>query len=644
MSVITGFFAKIIALFMSFVTFITGLFGGIFAPPDDGYVALKNTSISISNGEHLIIGSYDEFIEAVGEIKNETQKYDEEYFETKSLLVFNATLPQTNYYVVCDSITEVGNTVTVNYHLENDGGFGATMISSQTVLVEISKDISEFVLYKGLELIYDSTVSEAEPEAVECKTYVENKVGSAAPNKDVKIVHTYEDWQNVRTYDYDEQFDEAYFEQGSVVVISVMGPDLNYMPVVKKATELNGVLDIAYNVEGLLPRMLSGVRTVSLIIVETSKNVETVNIDETVIERPFYNHTDLLRPVAIATDEKDGNVTFIRDYKAYVKAVPDKSFRSSAYDNDFFDEHSLVLVTVAVPDSGYYINFSYDDIFESGNALELGYQIKEGSYQGHKDMIIYQGFLVQINKNVTEVNINEISDKKHFYYYDAETFTLPDNFENTVIHDYESWSNLYSGTDDILSEYDEEYFENGSIAAVAVTLPDANRKVRLRTLKENGSTLELKSRISESNTPNSVNQIIIIETSKNVTEITNEIKELKNKVYSYPHFTIPIYISSDKPISTYEEFLEAAGNRPIKDQYNEEFFEENSLLVMAVTMPDTGTLFQADYAYENGNTLELGYIRSGCGGYGLAVISHQYVIIEVSKNIETVNESFIRDY
>lgn len=641
MSVISGFFAKIFALFMSLITFITGLFGGIFAPPVDGYVALENTSISISNGRYMIIDSYDEFIEAVGEIKDETEKYDEEYFEEKSLLAFRATIPQTNYDVVCDSIVEIGNTVTVRYHLENDGGIGLTMISSQAVLVEISKDISEFILYKGLELIYDSTISE--PEAVECKTYVEDKVASVASNKEVEIVHTYEDWQKVRTYDYDEQFDEAYFEQGSVVVISVMGPDLNYKPVVKSATELNGVLDIAYNVEGMIPRMLSGVSTVSLIIVETSKSIETVNIDETVVERPFYNHTDLLKPVAIATDEKDGNVTFIRDYKAYVEAVPDKDFRSSYYDKDFFDEYSLVLVTVAVPDSGYYIDFSYDDIFESGNTLELGYQIKEDSYQGNKDMIIYRGFLVQINKNITDVNINEISDKKHFYYYDAEAFTLPDNFENTVVHDYESWSKLYSGSDGVLSEYDEEYFKNDSLAAVAVTLPDANRKVRLRTLKENGSTLELKSRISESDTENSVNQIIIIETSKNITEITNEIKELKNKVYSYPHFTTPINISSDKPISTYEEFIEAAGNRPIKDQYNEEFFEENSLLVMAVTMPDTATMFKADYAYENGNVLELGYIRSD-GGAGLAVISYQYVIIEVSKNIETVNESFIRDY
>ncbi len=641
MSVISSLFSKIAAIFMSLITFITGLFGGVLVPSVDGYVALENTSISILKSRYLIIDSYDEFIEAVGEIKDETEKYDEEYFEEKSLLAFNVTLPQTNYYVVCDSIDEAGETVTVRYHLKNDGSFGLTMISSQSVIVEIEKDISELVLFEGTSLIYDST---ADPEPVECKTYVEDKVASVASNKDVQIVHTYEDWQKVITYDYDEQFDEAYFEQGSVVVISVEGPDLNYKPVVKKATELNGVLDIAYNVEGMIPRILFGVSTVSLIIVETSKNIETVNIDETVIERPFYNHTDLLRPVAIVTDEKDGNVTFIRSYDEYIKAVPDKSFRSAYYDRDFFDEYSLVLVTVAVPDSGYYIDFSYDDIFENGNTLELGYQIKEDSYQGHKDMIIYRGFLIQINKNITDVNINEISDKKHFYYYGAETFTLPDNFENTVVHDYESWSKLYSGTDCILSEYDEEYFENGSIAAVAVTLPDANRKVRLRTLKENSSTLELKSRISESDTPNSVNQIIIIETSKNVTEITNEIKELKNKVYSYPHFTTPINISSDKPISTYEEFLEAAGNGAIKDQYNEEFFEENSLLVMVVTMPDTATIFKADYAYENGNVLELGYIRSDCSGAGLAVISYQYVIIEVSKNIETVNESFIRDY
>ena len=125
---------------MSIVTFISGLFGGTLAP-DKNYVALENTQITIANGRYQIINTYDEFIEAVGEIKDETEEYDEEYFETKSLLAFVATLPQTNYYVVCDSIIEVGNVVTVNYHLENDGSIGLTMVSSQAVLVEIDKNI-----------------------------------------------------------------------------------------------------------------------------------------------------------------------------------------------------------------------------------------------------------------------------------------------------------------------------------------------------------------------------------------------------------------------------------------------------------------------------------------------------------------------
>lgn len=141
MSLISGFFAKIIALFMSLITFITGLFGGIFAPPVDGYVALKNTAVSIDNGKYIIIDNYNDFVETVGEIKNETKKYDEEYFEAKSVLIFKATLPQTNYDVVCDSIVEIGNTVTVNYHVENNGEIGLTVVSSQAVLVEISKDI-----------------------------------------------------------------------------------------------------------------------------------------------------------------------------------------------------------------------------------------------------------------------------------------------------------------------------------------------------------------------------------------------------------------------------------------------------------------------------------------------------------------------
>ena len=141
MSVISGLFAKIAALFMSLITFITGLFGGVLVPSVDGYVALENTSITIPNGKYMIIDSYDEFIEAVGEIKDEIKEYNEEYFETKSLLAFITTLPQTNYNVVCDSIVEAGNTVTVVYHLENDGSIGLTMISSQAVLVEISKNI-----------------------------------------------------------------------------------------------------------------------------------------------------------------------------------------------------------------------------------------------------------------------------------------------------------------------------------------------------------------------------------------------------------------------------------------------------------------------------------------------------------------------
>lgn len=116
--------------------------------------------------------------------------------------------------------------------------------------------------------------------------------------------------------------------------------------------------------------------------------------------------------------------------------------------------------------------------------------------------------------------INPYSDDVHvceFYYFPSPR----------IISDYETFTNLDSGGCIVYmppEDYESEFFENKSLACISLTKEDNDFRVFIKSIKENGDTLDVEyCLINENSTihaPFSLYKCeILIEVSKNIKNI-----------------------------------------------------------------------------------------------------------------------------
>lgn len=73
------------------------------------------------------------------------------------------------------------------------------------------------------------------------------------------------------------------------------------------------------------------------------------------------------------------------------------------------------------------------------------------------------------------------------------------------------------------------------------------------------------------------------------------------------------------------------------DTLGDDFFEENNLVIVDVTLADTAEKAFVASAVENGDTLNLQYYTKDIADMGACVICYDSICIKVSKNITKVN-------
>lgn len=73
------------------------------------------------------------------------------------------------------------------------------------------------------------------------------------------------------------------------------------------------------------------------------------------------------------------------------------------------------------------------------------------------------------------------------------------------------------------------------------------------------------------------------------------------------------------------------------DSLGENFFDENNLVIVDVTLADTAEKAFVASAVENGNTLNLQYYKKDVADVGACVICYDSICIKVSKSITKVN-------
>lgn len=150
----TAIIVKTLSAVMSVVVFLSGMFpalfgGKVYIDPygEETHIGQfhyhhqpkiydnRETLMKLGNGPGCIVYSMPE-------------KYEEEYFENNSLVIFSVERQHKDYRIWIKSIAEVGDTLEVEYSVITDGTMHDTLYHSYTseVIIETSKNIKNVEL------------------------------------------------------------------------------------------------------------------------------------------------------------------------------------------------------------------------------------------------------------------------------------------------------------------------------------------------------------------------------------------------------------------------------------------------------------------------------------------------------------------
>ena len=138
--------SKVFAGLMSVVVMISGMFPALFGGKE--YVDPSGENVSVGCKIYFsgidgatVITDCETALTHFGEEEN--GKYDEDFFEKSNLVVIPVTLTNLACKVFVESVAVKNDKVFVNYSVVRDTCFGATVMSSEIILIEVDKDVEK---------------------------------------------------------------------------------------------------------------------------------------------------------------------------------------------------------------------------------------------------------------------------------------------------------------------------------------------------------------------------------------------------------------------------------------------------------------------------------------------------------------------
>lgn len=455
-----------------------------------------------------VIDSYDKWVDYYEGNKDELNKYDKEYFESKNLVVFYLSLPASGKTIKIYNIAEDEKYLRVRYRVMN----GELYKGSCAVVIETSKNIS----YVSLTQV-GSTRGYS---FVDYTMFNPDYMPSKEPGS-YEIVNTFEYYKNfgissmVSGYYVNNEF----FEDSSLAVIYIMLPNSNHSVTVSSFKENGNTLEIEYTTEDLSYDQRCEIVEYVVMLAEISKNITEVKLTETENNKNLFKTYDYFK----AMGTEDGLV--VSDYDTWAEVGNTNYAPFAKYDEEYFKNRSLVLISMPLPDSGAY--FDVIKIKENGNTLELVYGINS---MGGLTMITPKTLLVEVSKNITAVSAERKDLSNNYKVLSSHNFNLSETEENSavLISDYSTWQNyLISNPSSMLDKYDSKYFESNSVVLCNVVLPGGDYEAVARYLYTEGNTFYAGVNIHYIEGMNGIAVLIpktvVVEVSKDITQVEYEI-------------------------------------------------------------------------------------------------------------------------
>ncbi|MBR2868281.1 MAG: hypothetical protein IKB88_04330 [Clostridia bacterium] len=142
--------SKIFAGLMSVIVTISGMFpvlfgGKEFIDPNGDEVRVVS-SIAYNNiDEAAVITDFETFNKLFG--VEENGELNKKFFEESNLAVIPVTLTNSVCEVFVETVSVKDNKVTVSYSVVTDGCFGAAVMSEETILIAVGKNVEKVTAY-----------------------------------------------------------------------------------------------------------------------------------------------------------------------------------------------------------------------------------------------------------------------------------------------------------------------------------------------------------------------------------------------------------------------------------------------------------------------------------------------------------------
>ncbi len=143
--------SKIFAGIMSVVITLSGMFPALFGgrefiDPNSDKVSVVSSFGYNDVDKAEVITDYETFNNLLG--AKENGGFNESFFEESNLAVIPVTIPNSACRVFVESVAEKNNKVIVSYSVVRDGCFGATVMSTDIILIAVSKDVEKVRAYE----------------------------------------------------------------------------------------------------------------------------------------------------------------------------------------------------------------------------------------------------------------------------------------------------------------------------------------------------------------------------------------------------------------------------------------------------------------------------------------------------------------
>ncbi len=469
------------------------------------------------------------------------------------------------------------------------------------------------------------------------------------------VIDDYVSWISVNGNSVKE-YDWKYFFTKSLAVVKVSLPDPGCTIEEIDVTENGNTLEVSYKIfsgDGEYASVICP----KIIIIETSKNIELIDVtEEKVTPLPIEpddpeipEDPDEINSYGIYSADNfnddykyDRSNEVIDSYDKWYYYYNGSKNALYKYDREYFESKNLVVFYLSVPASDKTIKIY--DISEDGKYLRVKYRVKN-SEEGEE---VYKGscaVVIETSKSISYVSLTQIGSTRGYTFIDY-TMLNPDcmpakepgSYE--IVHTFESYKN--AGIGSMVTNYyiNNEFFEDTSLAVIYIMLPNSNHDVTVSSFKENGNTLEIEyttEDLSYDQRCEIVEYVVMLaEISKNITKVKlTETGNNKNAFKTYDYFKAE-GTEEGLVVSDYETWAEVSKTdyAPF-EKYDEEYFKTRSVVLVSNALPDSGAYFDVIKVKENGNTLELVYGINGRGG--LTMITYKTLLIEVSKNITEVS-------